>query len=208
MYEVFFNDRVVFVGSSFKKSLTDDNIVVDVKSKDDIFFGWNKFTKSIDSRNLFLLTDDIEASFSMFKEIFKTVYAAGGVVKNRSGKLLCIYRLGKWDLPKGKLEKGEKIEEAALREVTEECGIDRIELRGLNCITHHIYLNPRNPEEWILKPTYWFNMDYLDNIEVLIPQLEEGIVEARWVDKKDLSRVIENTWHSLISIFLNFSNLE
>ena len=91
-------------------------------------------------RNLYSLTiqtNEFKEIKLRFKEQFKTIEAAGGLVK-KGDKTLLIYRLKKWDLPKGKLEKGETIPEGALREVEEECGI-KVSLGQKICTTRHTY---------------------------------------------------------------------
>ena len=49
--------------------------------------------------------------------MFNIIKAGGGVVNNNKNQILFIYRLKRWDLPKGKLDKGETIRECAEREV-------------------------------------------------------------------------------------------
>lgn len=135
-----------------------------------------------------------EEAFQQFSDEFTLIKAAGGVVKNKEDKLLVIYRLEKWDLPKGKLEKGEKIEEAAVREVEEECAVKGLQITKALNDTFHIYHIKENP---ILKQTYWFEMQ-TDFDGELIPQTEEGIEQVKWVDKKELeSLVLKNTYASI-----------
>ena len=43
----------------------------------------------------------------------KKIIAGGGIVENEERKILFQFRRGKWDLPKGKLEEGETIENCA-----------------------------------------------------------------------------------------------
>ena len=108
---------------------------------------------------------------------YKVVEAAGGFVINQAGEALFIFRRGKWDLPKGKLEANETIERAATREVAEECGIPEPRIEAPLPTTYHIY---KEGEEKVIKPTYWFLMstDYSGELE---GQLEESITEVRWV---------------------------
>ena len=117
---------------------------------------------------------------------------------------MCIYRWGKWDLTKGKAEKGETIAETAIREVEEECGITNLQNDGFNSLTWHIYEHPRKPGNWILKQTHWFNMRYTGN-EELVPQINEDILEAKWFTKSELKIVTENTWASLRPLIEEFA---
>ncbi|MCB0409968.1 MAG: NUDIX domain-containing protein [Flavobacteriales bacterium] len=140
-----------------------------------------------------------EEAFHQFSDEFTLIKAAGGVVKNKEDKLLVIYRLEKWDLPKGKLEKGEKIEEAAVREVEEECAVNGLQITKALNDTFHIYHIKENP---ILKQTYWFEMQ-TDFEGELIPQTEEGIEEVKWVGKKELeSLVLKNTYASIADFLI------
>jgi 8-oxo-dGTP pyrophosphatase MutT (NUDIX family) len=108
---------------------------------------------------------------------------------------LFIYRRGKWDLPKGKLDEGENFEAAAIREVKEECGIKQIELGELYHISYHIY---EENKEWILKQTNWYLMKSED--VALVPQLSEGITDIAWFQKAQFERVLQNTYASIAEI--------
>lgn len=111
---------------------------------------------------------NIDEIWEDFSHMFKVVEAAGGVVKNQNGELLFIHRIGKWDLPKGKIEQGESLEQAALREIEEETGLKELILEDFLNNTFHIYTE-RNGEK-ILKTTYWFKVGYVGN-ETPKPQI-------------------------------------
>lgn len=110
------------------------------------------------------------------KAEFKVVKAAGGLVFNKKNKILAIKRLGKWDLPKGKLKKGENIEECAMREVEEETGASGLSIVEHLTETYHTYY--RN-KKWHLKKTYWYIMDCTEP-DNLVPQIEEDIEKVKW----------------------------
>ncbi|HNW50907.1 MAG TPA: NUDIX domain-containing protein [Prolixibacteraceae bacterium] len=207
MYKVFFNDRVVLIGSTFKKSLIQGTLFIDVSESDEVQNAWLAFRDNTEVKCLIICSDDQEKAKNLFFGLFTIIDAAGGLVRNSENQLLCIYRWGKWDLPKGKAEKGEKIEDTALREVEEECGIHQLVSTGLNSITYHIYEHPRKPGVWVLKPTFWFNMFYSGS-EILVPQVKEDIVDARWFSKKELDCVMENTWDSLTPLFQSWIESE
>lgn len=119
-----------------------------------------------------------------------SIKAAGGIVKNEANEYLFIFRNGKWDLPKGKIEKGENSRAAAIREVEEECGI-RIESSGDKIVnSYHLYEMSGGT---VIKKTSWYWMKAKKKGK-LIPQLEEGITDVRWLSKADLSLVQENTY--------------
>lgn len=124
------------------------------------------------------------------------ITAAGGLVINNNKDLLFIFRNGKWDLPKGKLEDNETISESALREVSEECGISKQIIISKLLMTQHTY-NVENQK--ILKTTHWYLMDYKLN-ELLIPQIEEGITKVEWIKESELTQVLENTYQSIIDV--------
>lgn len=128
--------------------------------------------------------ENIDEIWEDFTHMFKVIEAAGGIVKNQNGDLLFIRRLGKWDLPKGKVEEGESLEQAALREIEEETGLKELILEEFINNTFHIYTE-RNGEK-ILKTTYWFRINYLGD-ETPIPQIEEGILEVSWKNADAIS---------------------
>jgi 8-oxo-dGTP pyrophosphatase MutT (NUDIX family) len=107
-----------------------------------------------------------------------------------------IFRNGKWDLPKGKIEKGEEPDTAAIREVFEECGVSGLSLKKQLNTTFHTYLYK---DEKILKKTFWFLMNTSDSNK-LIPQLEEGITEARWLTRGQVKEAMCNTYLSIVDL--------
>ncbi|QDP86179.1 NUDIX domain-containing protein [Chryseobacterium sp. SNU WT5] len=149
--------------------------------------------------------EEIEEIWKDFSQMFKVIEAAGGIVTNQDKEILFIRRLGKWDLAKGKIEKGESLEQAALREITEETGVKELLLEKFLNTTYHIYTE-RNGEK-ILKITHWFKVSYEGN-EKLVPQLEEGISEVSWKSKNEIIQdvfpmtfrniklILENYWSS------------
>lgn len=124
------------------------------------------------------------------------IIAAGGIVENEEGKILFQHRRGKWDLPKGKLDDGETIEECAVREVEEETGLQNIGLGELIDITYHNYIEKETDIE---KETHWFAMK-VSGMQKLTPQTEEGISELRWVAENELEYYLSNTFSNIIEI--------
>ena len=127
---------------------------------------------------------------------YQLIEAAGGVVVNSKREILWILRNGKWDLPKGKVESGEKVEDAAVREVEEECSVRGINRRALLGITYHTY---SYNSETILKKTYWYAMT-CSSEQVLKPQLEEGITKVVWADNKKHLSCVSNTYNSIVEL--------
>lgn len=140
--------------------------------------------------------DDVEELLAIFKSCFTYVKAAGGVVR-QGNCLLAIKRLGMYDLPKGHLESGETIEQCAVREVEEECGLKEVQITDTLGSTLHIY--PRN-NQWYLKKTYWYAMSCPPYPE-LKPQTEEDIEEVFWLPISEIASILPETYASLRSIF-------
>jgi len=134
-----------------------------------------------------------EALQEQLRIMYQPIQAGGGLVFNAEGGLLMIFRRGKWDLPKGKLDDGEDIATCALREVTEETGLTNITLREHLCDSYHIYTQD---DVQILKQTVWYIMDAPGD-EKLVPQKEEHIMEARWVTEKEMGQYAPRTYEAI-----------
>ena len=147
-------------------------------------------------RGVFLFPVDDRDLWKAFRAAYKFVAAAGGVVVDERGRLLAIRRLGKWDLPKGKVEKEEGVEEAALREVQEECGLKTLELIAPVAETWHTY--ERKGREH-LKCTHWFLMRGSSK-EHMTPQLDEDIEEVKWLDADGVRMMKADTYPSLLPV--------
>lgn len=130
---------------------------------------------------------------SQLDAMFRLIDAAGGVTHNEKEELLMIFRRGKWDLPKGKLDEGEKIDDCALREVAEETGLQHLVLEDKICDTYHIYV--QNSEEF-LKRTAWYKMRGT-SADQLKPQKEENILEAVWVSQNGLAPYVAKTYEAI-----------
>ncbi|WP_236537065.1 NUDIX hydrolase [Sphingobacterium composti Ten et al. 2007 non Yoo et al. 2007] len=146
--------------------------------------------------NYLFVHPDVSTIFRKILSEQKIIYAAGGVVRNGEGDYLFIHRLGKWDLPKGKVDEGEKMREAAVREVEEECGIKVDYLGEKIQTTYHTYTMRG---KFVLKQTKWYDMG-VNKIPKLIPQTEEDITEAVWLSKKDIKKIKENTYPLILDI--------
>ncbi len=148
------------------------------------------------AKAIYILCDDVENCWKSFFDQFEFVQAAGGLVVNPRHEILFIYRLDKWDLPKGKVEEGESIPEGALREVEEECSIFQLQPIRQLCTTWHTYIQKGEP---MLKATVWYQMAYAGS-KVPEPQLLEGITDARWLKKDELLIVKQNTYPSVLDV--------
>ena len=135
-------------------------------------------------------------AWEVFQRDHDFVLAAGGLVMDEHGRLLAIKRLGKWDLPKGKVEKDEAVDVGAVREVQEECGLQHVELKEFVTSTWHTYERKGRQH---LKRTDWFLMRASSN-EELTAQSEEDIEEVRWLDSDGLRMMEADTYPSLLPV--------
>ena len=125
------------------------------------------------------------------------VVAAGGKVVNHKGKVLFIYRNDKWDLPKGKLDKGETIEAAAIREIEEETGVGELTITSFLAKTYHVF---KRGGVYKLKETHWYNMTS-NHSGKLSGQLEEGITKVKWKGPKKTKKALKNSYSNIKLLF-------
>ena len=196
MYRIFINDSVLIL-RSFESILE-----VDEHSEIHRYSCASCMTNAINKvqnglcKSLILQGDDVECMWRDFCSYYQLIEAAGGIVINSKREVLWILRNGKWDLPKGKVELGEKVEAAAVREVEEECAVRGISRGALLGVTYHTY---SYKSEAILKKTYWYAMT-CSKEQVLKPQLEEGITEVVWADKTKHLLCVSNTYTSIVEL--------
>ena len=195
MYVVFVNDKPIIVTSSQKK---ENNYPVYILKNSVVEEIIHKF-KNKDIMGVNLYTPDLEKGWNAFIKSFHTVSAAGGLVLNPNKEILFIYRSEKWDLPKGRIELGESIEEAAIREVEEECGISNLKLVKPLITTYHTYFQ----DGLKLKETFWFLMTS-DSEEVLVPQLEEGITIAVFKNQTAITDALQNSYKNIELVYDTF----
>jgi hypothetical protein len=195
MYKVFINKNVVILTSQVP--INSDVKLFNLKSISlkDIISNAKKFKK------IYLFHKNPEKLIKRFKKKIKVVKAGGGVVRNANDETLFIYRRNKWDLPKGKKDKGECIEDTAIREVEEETGVRNLMISNFLMKTFHIF---KKQNKYFLKETSWFNMTTKYDGE-LSPQINEGISKVVWKNKLKLSR-IENTFPNIKLILDQIKN--
>ena len=126
------------------------------------------------------------------------IMAGGGLVFNEHDELLMIFRRGLWDLPKGKLDAGETIENCAVREIQEETGLQLVQLHQLIGVTEHLYFDKYLSKN-VIKQSHWYLMTTNSN-QVLTPQTEEDITDIKWVAKADLSNYLTKSYPSIVEI--------
>lgn len=132
-----------------------------------------------------------------FKKQLKPIVAGGGLVYNEDGEVLFIHRKGLWDLPKGKAESDESIEETAVREVEEETGVRGLEITRPLETTYHVL---RRKGEYRLKVSYWFEMktDYRGSLS---PQTEESIELAVWKNFEASKKALCDSYSNIKLLF-------
>lgn len=191
MYKVFINE----------KRLSINNIPTDAE-KNLPFEDLNSIDIALDllentsCKDVNLYGEDPDKIWDDFCDSFTNIEAAGGVVKNTKNQILFIYRLDRWDLPKGKLELSETIENAAVREVEEETGIENLKLKDFIDTTYHIYRDKKTNTP-ILKTTFWYLMHHEGN-QIPTPQTEEGITKAEWKNQESINtEVLLNTFENI-----------
>ena len=191
MYKVFINEKRL----SINNLPNDDEKNIPYEDFTSIEMALDLLENS-SCKSVNLYGEDPDKIWDDFHDSFTNIEAAGGIVKNEENKILFIHRLGKWDLPKGKLEPNESLENAATREVEEETGIENLKLQNFVGATYHTY-KERGSNALILKTTFWYLMKSTDSKE-LIPQTEEGITKVEWKSKDEiLSEVLPNTFRNI-----------
>lgn len=198
MHRIYFENRCIIICTPDSQALADPNSVeFHMGDRVDLHTLVAMFRASESLSRIFIPTEDTEWMYRKLCSEFKEVDAAGGLVSNRRGDYLLINRNGLWDLPKGHREPGEDVETTAVREVSEETGVQELELGSLICVTDHCYFRDGR---WHLKHTWWFNMLYTEPVD-LTPQREEDISKAAWVAKSSLPPFLKNTFPSIVEVF-------
>lgn len=203
MYKIFFNDIPVFLTSELphKVSKQAKKPIVFVKPrKKDVLTIIKQIEKGEYWDEVWIVRKNVEKLYQQFSSFFKKIDAAGGVVFDGKGAMLMIYRREKWDLPKGKVEDGETMDEAALREVSEETNLQQLTLKApvqipinQKNVTYHTYLYK---EKRVLKTTYWYTMSATDTDNVQ-PQTEEDIEAIEWVALDDVKSFLAQSYASI-----------
>lgn len=193
MYKVFVNDKPIFLTTEivYKENVrcfplkgVDLEVVVKKVAKDK----WDK---------VYLYHPNPDTLLKKFKKLIPVVIAAGGLVRNDKEQVLFIKRNGKWDLPKGRVENGETLEEAAIRETEEETGVKELKIIGPLLVTYHIF--NRN-DKMKLKETHWFAME--SSYEgILIPEKTEGIKKVAWKNEIEEQKALLKSYANIKELF-------
>ncbi|MDR2835346.1 MAG: NUDIX domain-containing protein [Bacteroidales bacterium] len=192
MIKIFYKDTIFLLSENILNENLDKKINIFDK-KFELFLKEILFQEEKITINIYGCLE--EKVFKMFSSYFKIIKAAGGIVLNNHNKILIINRFNVWDFPKGKQEYGENIEQTAIREVSEECGILESDLEiieKLN-ISYHIYFLK---DYYILKETNWYKM-FFNGYYQLKPQIEEDITKLEWINKELLNDYMSLSYLSI-----------
>lgn len=198
MYKVFVNDKPIIFTTSLKN---EEKFPVYIYKNIIIEELLHRF-RSGKLKGVYLFTSNVEQDWLNFAKNFKVIVAAGGLVLNNKKELLFIFRGNKWDLPKGRIEKGEAIEETAIREVEEECGIKNLTIKCKLLVTYHLFLIKN---KYRLKETHWYLM-HSDYTGTLLPQTEEGITKVVFKTADDISTLFKNTYSNIKLVYKAYLN--
>jgi len=195
--KIYFDDKPVYLCNELNKELTEilhhpDAIFMDELSGPAIKSLLHEINKP-DFHAGAILHDNLDKLKKSFFKHFTAIEAAGGIVQNDKKELLFIYRLDKWDLPKGKVEKGEDLQTCAVREVEEETGATNLTLHNKIGETYHTY---NAFGKHYLKTTHWYYIT-CSSKQSLVPQTEENIAAIKWVKIKNLQEPMSNTYPSI-----------
>jgi 8-oxo-dGTP pyrophosphatase MutT (NUDIX family) len=204
-YKVFINtSRLIAMDSELLEFEPQEGYeLLQHSSKEQLIALIDALENSDDSRDICLHSSNFAQLWLDFKSMFSVITAGGGLVENPEGALLFIYRHKKWDLPKGKKEKGECIEESAVREVQEECGLQHVVLGRKLTTTWHTFGSPENRK---LKKSVWFHMYSAQ--KDLIPQVEEGISKIRWVEPEGVAKKLQKAYPSITEVLQAYNRMQ
>lgn len=179
MYKIYINDKPIYLEGFKDYNAGDDlNLSAVYMNKPVTLLQYiDSLEKTTKLKSIHIYAKNLERLKKDFFGLYGVVDAAGGIVRNELGEILIIFRRGSWDIAKGKVDPGETIKDAAVREVMEETGIVNIKRKKLIDITYHTYLNKQSKR--MLKRTYWYSMKAPK--QNLTPQAEEDIEKAEWV---------------------------
>ena len=198
MYKVFIENRAVIFTQNTESSQNTDLKKKQKKRSFDKYLLPLVLSHS-EGEEVSVICEDVEKEMNVFFQYHDFIEAAGGIVK-RKKRFLFIKRNGLWDIPKGKVEKDEEIEDAAVREVEEECGIKQVKLKSPLTVTYHTY---DYKGRQVLKKTYWYVLTYKGNKRT-IPQTEEGITKVKWLKINKFDKVRKSTYPSIIDVLYEF----
>jgi len=198
--KIYFEDKPVFLCDKIDETINEylhhpDAVFIDEISSAAVNSLLHEIVKSEFHAGILLHKDLNKLKKAFFKH-FTLIKTGGGLVVNNDEQILMIFRRGKWDLPKGKIDKGETLEHCAIREVEEETGLKNINLGEKITTTYHTYTEFGKR---ILKESHWYKMQCTTD-QKLVPQADEDITDIKWVSKSDLKKYTTNTYQTIIEV--------
>jgi ADP-ribose pyrophosphatase YjhB (NUDIX family) len=198
--KIYFADKPLFLCDTLDKEIEpyihhDDAVFIDELDPHTIKAMIHEMQQPKIHAGVFYYNDFNKLKKAFFKK-FTLVQAGGGLVTNEQNEILLIFRRGKWDLPKGKLDEGETLENCALREVKEETALKKVALIAPLLVTWHTY---HEGTRFILKESHWYTMKAKGD-QTLQPQTEEDITEIKWVKPSSIKDYLNNTFPSVVDV--------
>ena len=193
MYKVFVNELPLILTNKLSETANGEYFLLNQDSIQEAI----RSLKKGKLESAYIYHPNHEEILKKFTKEIPLVVAAGGVVTNDKGKVLFIYRNDKWDLPKGKLDKGESIEDCAIREVEEETGVKGLKIENFLRTTYHIF---KNNGIITLKQVHWYAMktDYTGKLK---PEKKEGIVKVKWKGPVKIQKALLNSYANIKILF-------
>lgn len=193
MYKVFVNDKPLFLTNEVEKETDFQMFLLDSVDIEQLIV--KMFNNKV--KKAYLYHPDEKEILRKLKEKIPVAKAGGGLVYNKKGEVLFILRNGKWDLPKGGVEKGEEMEDTALREVEEETGVNGLKIVQKLQKTYHVFKRNGN---YKLKVTHWYEMK-TNYSGTLHPQENEGIEKVAWLKPEDIKDALKNSYENIKLLF-------
>ena len=189
MYTIYVGDKPIILTTKVEKETDFKSFLLKSVNIGKVI----KLLNNTDLKAVHLIHNNPDKLLKHFLKLLPNVIAGGGKAYNTNDEILFIYRNDKWDLPKGKIEGKESIEETAIREVEEETGVEGLKITKPLPTTYHIF--KRNGKHKI-KITYWFEMKTKYDGK-LYPQEKEGITRVEWLDEKSAQKALENSYANI-----------
>ena len=201
--KIFVNESPIYITDELSTELrkkSNDNNVLFITDENEIIIDPILAALKTDKKEVIILVDNIDNAKAVFFTHFTNIEAAGGIVQNEKKEILFIFRRGKWDLPKGKIENNETPEISAAREIEEETGVTNLILKRKIGETYHIY---EENKAMILKTSHWFY--FLSNEQQDIKaQTEEDITKVKWIHTRNIKEPMANTYQNIKDILSVF----
>ena len=201
--KIFVDESPIYItdelSAELKKKTNDDDVLF-ITDVNKIIVDTILVALKTDKKEVIILVDKIDNAKAVFLTHFTNIEAAGGIIQNENKEILFIFRRGKWDLPKGKIENNETPEICAAREIEEETGVKNLILKHKIGETYHIY---EENKTMILKTSHWFY--FLSNEQQdTVAQTEEDITEVKWIQTRNIKEPMANTYQNIKDILSVF----